>query len=104
MSDDTRQPGHRQAQVWWLWKGPALVWLALVVLFAVSLGTAYLPLGDGNIAVNLAIAAVMVVCLVTFLMDLQSAQAIVRIVAGAGLFWLIFMFTLTFNDYLSRHY
>lgn len=89
---------------WRAWKGPGLVWLALIVLFTISLGSAYLPLGDGNITVNLAIAAIMIALLVIFLMDLKNAKAIVRIVAGAGLFWLILMFALTFNDYLSRYY
>lgn len=99
---DSRQ---RDAKFSWrLWKGPAVAWLALIALFALSLGSAYLPLGVGNIAVNLAIAAVMVGLLVTFLMDLQNAKALTRIVAAAGLFWTIFMFVLTFNDYLSRHY
>jgi hypothetical protein len=27
-----------------------------------------------------------------------------RIVAAAGLFWVVLMFALTFSDYLSRHY
>jgi cytochrome c oxidase subunit 4 len=99
---ETRSRSEQEAR--WLWKGPALVWVLLLLLFAASLGTAYLPLGGGNIAVNLSIAAVMIVLLVTYLMDLQSAQTIVRVIAAAGLFWLILMFSLTFNDYLSRYY
>jgi cytochrome c oxidase subunit IV len=87
-----------------LWKGPAIAWLALLVLFAVSLGSAYVPLGAGNVAVNLLIAAAMLAVLATFLMDLQRASALTRIVAVAGLFWLVLMFALTFSDYLSRHY
>ena len=70
---------------WRLWKGPGLVWLVLIVLFAVSLGSAYLPLGTGNVAVNLLIAAVMIALLVTFLMDLKNSKALIRIVAAAGL-------------------
>jgi len=111
MSDDAQSSRReaarrrdREPQAWWLWKGPAVVWLVLLVLFGLSLGTAYLPLGNGNVAANLAIAAVMIALLAAFLMDLRSAQAIIRITAGAGLFWLILMFSLTFNDYLSRHY
>jgi caa(3)-type oxidase subunit IV len=46
----------------------------------------------------------MIALLVTFLMDLKNARAIIRIVAAAGLFWAILMFALTFNDYLSRSY
>jgi cytochrome c oxidase subunit 4 len=101
MSDFPREQTWRS---WWLWQSPAVVWLALVVLFGASLGSAYVPLGNGNIALNLLIAAVMIVLLVIFLMDLRSAKALIRIVALAGLLLLILMFTLTFNDYLSRYY
>ena len=99
---DSRQQHTRSA--WHFWKGPAVVWLALIVLLAASFSSAYLPLGAGNVAVNLVIAALMIVLLATFLMDLANATALVRIVAAAGLFWTIFMFALTFNDYLTRYY
>ena len=102
-----RESGDRQrhaAQARWLWKTPGLTWLVLLVLFACSLASAYVPLGAGNLAINLLIAAVMIALLVTFLMDLKNARAIVRVVAAAGLFWTILMFALTFNDYLSRSY
>lgn len=89
---------------WHLWKEPGLTWILLLVLAGVSYGTAYWPLGDGNVAINLLIAAVMVGFLFVVLMDLKSARAILRTVACAGFFWLILMFTLTFNDYLSRYY
>jgi cytochrome c oxidase subunit 4 len=89
---------------WRLWKGPGAVWLALVVLLAITCGSAYLPLGAGNVALNLCIAAMMVGLLVTFLMDLRRSVILVRIVAAAGIFWSILMFSLTFCDYLSRYY
>jgi cytochrome c oxidase subunit 4 len=87
-----------------LWQGPVVVWVALLALFAMSFGSAYLPLGAANVAVNLLIAAAMVVVLATFLMDLRRADRIIHIVAAGGLFWLVLMFALTFSDYLSRHY
>ena len=87
-----------------LWQGPAIAWLVLLVLFAGNLGSAYLALGAGNVAVNLLIAAIMIVVLTTFLMDLRHATVLTRIVAAAGLFWVVLMFALTFSDYLSRHY
>jgi cytochrome c oxidase subunit 4 len=87
-----------------LWQGPAIAWLVLLALFAGNLGAAYLPLGAGNVAVNLLIAAVMIAVLATFLMDLRHATMLTRIVAAAGLFWVVLMFALTFSDYLSRHY
>lgn len=97
MNGDRRDSRH-------LWLGPGMVWLGLLALFAVTSGSAYLPLGVFNIAVNLFIAAVMIVLLAIFLMDLRRSSALLRLLAGAGLFWSIFMFALTFTDYLSRHY
>ncbi len=87
-----------------IWKGPMATWLILLLLFAASLGSAYLPLGVGNTALNLLIAAVMIALLVIFLMDLRRSPVLLRFVAAAGLFWLVIMFALTFSDYLSRHY
>lgn len=87
-----------------LWVGPATAWLVLLVLFALSLGSAYLPLSAGNVALNLGIAAVMIAILATFLMDLRNSTVLIRIVAAAGLLWIVIMFSLTFTDYLSRHY
>ena len=54
------------------------------MLLAASFSSAYLPLGAGNVAVNLVIAALMIVLLATFLMDLANATALVRIVAVRG--------------------
>jgi cytochrome c oxidase subunit IV len=103
MQPESREPAERRARVWWLWWSPALVWVILIVLFGVSFGVTYLPLGGANLAVHLAIAAVMIALLVIFLMDIRNAAVIIRLVGAAGLFWLIFMFSLTFNDYLTRH-
>jgi cytochrome c oxidase subunit 4 len=85
---------------WQLWKA----WLALIVLSAANFFLAYLPLGAGNLALSLAIAALMIAVLSTFLMGLRNSRALIRIVAGAGLFWTSLMFVLTFCDFLSRHY
>jgi cytochrome c oxidase subunit IV len=87
-----------------LWQGPAIAWLVLLVLFAATLGSAYLPLGAGNVALNLLIAALMIAVLATFLMGLRQSSMLTGIVAAAGLFWVVLMFALTFSDYLSRHY
>ena len=95
---------HRREAAWRLWKAPGIAWLALLALFAANLCFAYLPLGVGNVALSLLIAAMMIAVLVTFLMDLQHSQILTRIIAAAGLFWTILMFALTFCDYLSRHY
>lgn len=96
---------HRETDTsWHIWKGPGLVWLALIALMIASLVWAYWALIPGHFTVNLVIAVAMLALLATFLMDLRNAKALIRIVAAAGVFWLIIMFVLIFTDYLSRHY
>ncbi len=85
-----------------IWRGPVLAWALLFLLFAINLGSAYLPMGAGNLVMSLFIAAVMTIVLAVFLMDLRNSQTLVRVVAVAGLFWSIIMFALTFSDYLAR--
>jgi len=101
-SPSGRADQERERNAWALWKGPGVAWLALIGLFAANLISAYVPLGAGNLILSLAIAAVMVVVLSTFLMGLRNSSALIRLVAGAGLFWTSLMFILTFCDFLSR--
>jgi hypothetical protein len=37
-------------------------------------------------------------------MDLRRSSTLLHLFAGAGLFWSIFMFALTFADYVTRRY
>jgi cytochrome c oxidase subunit 4 len=85
-----------------IWLRPTMVWSALVLLALASLGAAYLPLDTLSIPVHLAIAAIMVILLWLFLMDLIGSETLVRLIAAAGFLWLSFMFALTFSDYLFR--
>jgi cytochrome c oxidase subunit 4 len=79
---------------------PILVWLILLVILAASAWSAVFPFHALNPAVNLLLAAVMIFLLAT--MDLRHASALLRLIAVAGLFWMTFLFALTFTDYLSR--
>jgi cytochrome c oxidase subunit IV len=99
---DRSRHGSTATMVRRLGGGPALVWLILLVLLAATCSSAFLPLGSFNVAVNLVFAAIMLFLLATFLMNLAKASALLRLVATAGLFWVIFLFALTFADYFSR--
>ena len=99
MSYQAQGSNHHQ-----LWFGPGVAWLILLALFALNLFSSYVPLGVGNLVANLVIAAMMIAIVFVVLMDLKNAKALIRVTAASGLLWLIFMFALTFNDYLSRHY
>jgi cytochrome c oxidase subunit IV len=103
---DGRHDGrHREgsgAAIRRLAAGPALVWLILLGLLVASCWSAFLPLGPYNTVLNLVLAAIMLLVLATFLMNLAQASALLRLVASAGLLWVVFLFVLTFADYLSR--
>jgi cytochrome c oxidase subunit 4 len=84
------------------WLGYGLLWLALLVLLGITLVLAYVPLGRASVGLHLAIAAIQIALLWSFFMNLRTASTLVRITAASGILWLIFMFTLTFSDYMSR--
>lgn len=85
-----------------LWIKPSLVWLALMLLLTATVGSAYVPLGIFNTAINYTIAAGKAALVFIFFMHLNRSPAFVRLAAVTGLFWLIFLFTLTFADYVTR--
>jgi cytochrome c oxidase subunit IV len=79
-----------------------LVWVALIGLLLLTLGSAYLKLGSLNSAINLAIAAAKALLVMFFFMHLRSAHYMLRIAAGAGFFWLALLIGLSLTDFLAR--
>ena len=61
-----------------LWLMPIAVWLALLILLGLSVGSAYVQLGAFNTPTNLAIAAVKVALVVVFFMQLDSSSALLQ--------------------------
>jgi cytochrome c oxidase subunit 4 len=78
------------------------VWLALIALLLLTLGSAYLRLGWANGAINLVIAFVKALLVMIFFMHLRSGDPLLRIVAAAGFFWLTLLIGLAFTDFASR--
>jgi cytochrome c oxidase subunit 4 len=78
------------------------VWLALIALLLLTLGSAYLRLGWANGAINLVIAFVKALLVMIFFMHLRSGHPLLRIVAAAGFFWLTLLIGLAFTDLASR--
>jgi cytochrome c oxidase subunit 4 len=85
-----------------IWKTLGAVWLALLILLAITVGSAYLPLGAANGAINLGVAAAKAALVALFFMNLATSSVLVRLASAAGVFWLVFMFALTAGDYLTR--
>lgn len=67
-----------------------LAWIALIALMLASLGSAYLPLGRGNVVTGLVIALVKSAIVAGLFMRLARSSAVIRIVAATALgFWLL---------------
>jgi cytochrome c oxidase subunit IV len=78
------------------------VWIALLALLLLSFGSAYVPLGALNGAINLGIAAIQALLVMFFLMHLRSGNALLKVVAFAAFCWLLVLVSLTLSDTLSR--
>jgi cytochrome c oxidase subunit 4 len=79
-----------------------LTWAALLVLLALTLGSAYVSMGPWNSIVNMAIAAAKTLLVALYFMHLARASALKRLVAGAALFTLALLFGLSGADYVTR--
>ena len=79
-------------------------WIALSVLLLATLGFAFVRLGSGNIVVALTIAAAKALIVACVFMELARRRPSLRwVFAGAGLFWLSFLYGLGMTDYATRH-
>ncbi|MDB5818715.1 MAG: Caa(3)-type oxidase subunit [Rhizobacter sp.] len=79
-----------------------LAWLALVVLLLLSLGSAYLDLGSGNLWLGLGIAAVKAAVVLWLFMKIGETKGMVKVAAFAGLFILALLAGLSSTDYRTR--
>jgi caa(3)-type oxidase subunit IV len=81
----------------------AIAWIVLLALLGLSVLTAYLPLGAAmHPLANFLIATIQAAIVFTIFMRLRHPPAIKWVFAGAGFFWLFFLFALGVVDYLSR--
>ncbi|HEY1888926.1 MAG TPA: cytochrome C oxidase subunit IV family protein [Steroidobacteraceae bacterium] len=79
------------------------IWLAVIALLGVSLGTAYIPMGGLNSIVCVTIAFIQALLVWTFFMRLRWSGVLVRLIAAAGVLWLLLLLGLSLTDYLTRN-
>ena len=78
------------------------VFLALVVGTLLTVVVAKFDLGPLNNIVMLTIACTKALLVVLFFMHVRWGTRLTWVVAGAGFFWLLMMFSITMSDYASR--
>jgi cytochrome c oxidase subunit 4 len=79
-----------------------LTWAALLALLALTAGSALLPLGAWNGAINLGVALAKALLVALVFMRLHTGPALLRVAALTGLFTLLLLFLLSGTDYATR--
>ncbi len=75
---------------------------ALMGLLALTMLADALPLGALHFPVAMGIVSAKMLLVVLFFMHVKTGSRLVRVFAGAGLFWVLILFALTLADYLAR--
>jgi cytochrome c oxidase subunit 4 len=79
-----------------------MVFAALLILTAVTVGVTYIHMGRFNLVVALLIAITKATLVVLFFMNVKHSTALTKLFVVAGLFWMALLVLLTFSDYVSR--
>jgi cytochrome c oxidase subunit IV len=74
---------------------------ALMALTALTVGLAFVNLGQMNIVVALAVAVIKASLVVMFFMHLKYESHLTKVVFGAGVFWLVLLLGIIM-DYVTR--
>lgn len=78
------------------------IFAALLVLTAVTYVVATFDFGLLNTPIALAVAGLKAYLVVNFFMGVRYNTPLTKVVVVSGFFWLVIMFGLTLNDYLTR--
>jgi cytochrome c oxidase subunit IV len=79
-----------------------IAWLVLLLLTGLSILSAYLHLGRFAPAAEFGIAATQAAIIFVLFMRLRGPPSLKWVFAGAGFFWLLFLYGLSMTDYATR--
>jgi cytochrome c oxidase subunit 4 len=78
------------------------VFIALLIGTAATVVVAFFDFGFMNNVLMLTIAVTKALLVVLFFMHVRWGTRLTWVVAGAGFFWLLILFSLTMADFMSR--
>lgn len=78
------------------------VFAALMIGTALTVGAAFIDLGAMNNVVMLGIAMTKATLVILYFMHVRWSTRLTWVVAASGFFWLLILFGLTMQDYLTR--
>ena len=80
----------------------AIIIISLLTLTGLTVGAAYVNLGQFNIVIALAIATLKATLVVLIFMHAKYVPERTKLVIVAGIFWLALLLFMTLSDYFSR--
>jgi cytochrome c oxidase subunit 4 len=78
------------------------IFVALLVMTALTIQVAFIDLGALNIYVAMTIAVIKATLVVLFFMHLRYSSSLTKLFFASGLVWLVILISLTVSDYLTR--
>ena len=78
------------------------IFAALMVLLVLTVGAAFLPLGQMNVIVALGIAIVKAALILLFFMHFRDSDYLAWLIGAATVAWFVILVLLTLNDYSTR--
>jgi cytochrome c oxidase subunit 4 len=80
----------------------AAVWIALLLMTALTTGVAYIDLGRFSVVVALTIAVCKMLLVALFFMHVRHSTKLTKLVVLGGLLWLGILISLTMADFATR--
>jgi cytochrome c oxidase subunit IV len=79
-----------------------VIFVALLVLLALTVEAARHDLGRWNFPVSALIAAIKALLIALYFMHVRQSTPLTRLVVAAGVLWLAILFSLSLADYWTR--
>jgi cytochrome c oxidase subunit IV len=79
-----------------------LIFVALLVGTAITVGASYVDLGEWNPVIALAIACTKAVLVILFFMHIKYSSRVMKLTVASGFFTFLVLITMTLSDYISR--
>lgn len=97
-----RNRGEETPRVWALVRAPLCALLLLLIILAANIAAAFFNLGGWQFTFNVICAAISVVLIAFYFMEMRKEKALNRLMAAAGIAWLTLFLMLSFSDYATR--
>jgi cytochrome c oxidase subunit 4 len=78
------------------------IFVALMVLTAVTVWVAFFDLGFLNTFVAVSIAVIKATLVILYFMHVRYTSRLTQVIVSAGVFWLLILLTFTLADYFTR--